>query len=234
MTAAIAPGHPLNVEISGTSTLRDLLEDGIYLLFLLRDGSAPSTGAEFNRRIDAFLSGYEEQALRLGKRAEAIGHVKYAFCALLDEIILSSDYPLRSEWEGMPLQLRLFGDHLAGEGFFDRLDELRGDPAQNVEPLEVFHTCLLLGFQGKYLLEGPERLSYLAHRVGQEILQVRGGKPDFAPHWRLPQRFQSFVRNELPLSLYLALLAVAAAGVFVAYRWLLGSEVARVLEMVAI
>jgi type VI secretion system protein ImpK len=120
--------------------------------------------------------------------------------------------------------VRLFGEHLAGERFFDRLDTLRMDPVANLEALEVFHTCLLLGFQGKYLLEGSEKLNYLVSRIGQEIVSARGGKPEFAPNWKLPQRFQQYVRHELPLWLFFAVLGVVAAGVFFVYLWLLDAR----------
>ncbi|HSC80420.1 MAG TPA: type IVB secretion system protein IcmH/DotU [Chitinolyticbacter sp.] len=232
MTAATAElAHPLTVETPTAPALRDLLEDGVYLLFLLRDGNAPNSSAEFNRRVDQFLVHYDKTARNFGKAGDQIEQGKYAFCALMDEIVLSSEFPLRDEWERMPLQLRLFGEHLAGEGFFDRLEMLRMDPGKNVEALEVFHTCLLLGFQGKYLLEGTEKLGYLTHRVGQEIQQVRGGKAEFAPNWKLPHRFQTFVRNELPLWLYFALLAVVAVSIFVVYRVLLGNQVDRFLGL---
>ncbi|UXY14575.1 type IVB secretion system protein IcmH/DotU [Chitiniphilus purpureus] len=230
MTEATAElTHPLAVETPAAPTLRDLMEDGIYLLFLLRDGNPPNSSTEFNRRVDLFLQQYDKNARNFNKPGDAIEHAKYAFCALMDEIILSSDFPIREEWERMPLQLRLFGEHLAGEGFFDRLEMLRMDPGKHIEPLEVYYTVLLLGFQGRYLLEGTEKLGYLIHRVGQEIQQVRGGKADFAPNWKLPHRFQSFVRNELPLWLYFALLAIVAVTIFIVYRVLLGTQVDRFL-----
>lgn len=213
----------ISVAASGPS-LREMLEDGVYLLFLLKDGNTPGSSVEFNRRIDQFLQQYERNARNFGKTPDAIGQAKYAFCALLDEIVLASGFALRDEWERMPLQLRLFGEHLAGEGFFNRLEQLRLEPARHIEELEVYYTCLLLGFQGRYLLEGSEKLGYLTHKLGQEIQQVRGGKADFAPNWQLPQRFQAFVRHELPLWLYFALLALAAAAIWGTYHWLLGRQ----------
>lgn len=219
------PSRPVAVATHAAPTLRGLLEDGIYLLFLLRDGNAPETLGTFTQRIDGFLADFERHARNFGKPGEAIEHAKYAFCSLLDEIILASDFEIREEWERMPLQLRLFGEHLAGEAFFERLETLRIDPARNIEALEVFQTCLLLGFQGKYLLEGEEKLAYLTHRVGQEIRQVRGGKAEFAPHWKLPHRFPAYIRNELPIWLYFALLAAVAAAMVLAYDALLDNRI---------
>lgn len=204
-------------------SLKDLLEDGIYLLFLLQDGNAPNSSVEFNKRVDQFLAQFEKNARNLGKPPEAVSDAKYAFCALMDEIILSSDYSIRGEWERAPLQLRAFGEHLAGDRFFDKLDILRTDPIANIETLEVFHTCLLLGFQGKYLLEGVEKLNYLIGRLTQEINNARGGKSEFAPNWKLPQRFQQYVRHELPLWLFYSLLSVAGVCVFLLYFALLGN-----------
>lgn len=229
MNQAVTETHPLSITKPSAPSLRELMEDGIYLLFLLRDGNSPSSASEFNRRVDHFLAQFDKNARNFNKDGAGISEAKYAFCALMDEIILSSAFSLRDEWERMPLQLRIFGEHLAGEGFFDRLEILRRDPTANIEALEVFHTCLLLGFQGKYLLESQEKLGYLSARVGQEIVQVRGGKAEFSPNWKLPQRFQAFVRHELPLWLYFALLALVGAGIFITYRILLAQDLSKVL-----
>jgi len=214
-----------------TTNLSGLLEDGIYLMFLLRSGNAPQSTNEFVKRIEAFLAEFDRQARALDKPPHAINDAKYAFCALVDEIILSSTFAIRDEWERAPLQLRLFGEHLAGERFFEKLDTLRSDPEKHIETLEVFHNCLLLGFQGKYLLDGPEKLSYLISRINQEIQHAHGGKAEFAPNWKPPQRFQQYVRNELPLWLFFALLCVVAAVVFTTYTWLLDSDVGQLTRL---
>lgn len=226
-----ADAQSFAVEAAAPPTLRDLLEDGIYLLFLLRDGNAPETPGEFNQRLDQFLDQFERTARNFGKSTEAVQEAKYAFCALVDEMILSSDFSIRPEWEQMPLQLRLFGDHLAGEAFFDRLDALRSDPAKHIDALEVYYTCLLLGFRGKYLLEGVEKLAYLVHRIGQEISHVRGSKAEFAPNWKLPHRFPAYVRNELPIWLFYALLGLAATAVFISYRAVLDGQVTNLFGL---
>jgi type VI secretion system protein ImpK len=214
-----------------TLSLKDMMEDGIYLLFLLQSGNPPQTIGEFNKRIEQFLTQFEKHARNLGKPPQAVSDARYAFCALMDEIILSSEFSIREEWERAPLQLRMFGEHLAGDRFFDKLEMLRADPGANIEVLEVFHTCLLLGFQGKYLLEGTEKLNYLISRVHQEIMHARGGKAEFSPNWKLPQRLQQYVRHDLPLWLFFALLAVVGVLVFSVYLWLLDSAAVQLKEL---
>lgn len=233
MTAATLSTPQANpLATPAAPSLKELMEDGVYLLFLLRNGNPPATQAEFNRRVDGFLSTFEKNARNFNKAPEAIHDAKYAFCALMDEIMLSSDFAIRDDWERAPLQLRLFGEHLAGEGFFDKLETLRLTPDKNVETLEVFHTCLILGFQGRYLLEGTEKLNYLITRLGQEIAHARGGIPEFAPHWKLPFKFNDYVRHELPLWLYFALLSFVAVVIFLLYHWILGGQSDRLTNAV--
>ena len=211
--------------------LKELLEDGIHLLFLLRSGTPPNSAPAFNQRVDAFLERFERDAASFGKPLGAIEDCKYAFCALLDELILNSEFAIRDAWEREPLQLRLFGEHLAGEGFFDRLETLRLEPQRHIETLEVFYTCLILGFQGKYLLEGEDKLGCLTARIGQEIVSVRGGKPGFAPHGRPASRLQAPAPRELPLWIFHALLALVALVLFLAFTFLLKSRTGELEDM---
>ncbi|WP_005032963.1 type IVB secretion system protein IcmH/DotU [Holophaga foetida] len=228
MEATLSPAE-INQELMGTSApeappLKDLMEDGIYLLFLLRSGTTPHSAEEFNRRVDAFLAQFERNAANFGKSASAIQSCKYAFCALMDEIVLNSQFEIRDAWERSPLQLRLFGEHLAGDGFFNRLESLRLEPQKNLETLEVFYTCLLLGFQGRYLLEGEDKLGFLIARLGQEISGLRGAKPEFAPHWQPSFQFGDFVRHELPLWIFYTLLVLVAIVLFLTFTFVLRSQ----------
>jgi type VI secretion system protein ImpK len=223
------PAVPSQSAVSEAPSLRDLLEDGIYLLFLLRDGNAPASADDFNRRIDSFVADFSMKAEKAGKRPMLVKHSLYAFCALLDEIVLASGFPLRDEWARTPLQLRLFREHLAGEGFFNRLEVLREEPAENIEALEVYHTCLILGFQGKYLLKGTEKRDYLMRHLGQDIQKIRGKKAEFSPNWKLPHRFENYVRFEMPLWAWLALMALVVAIVFGVFRYLLDRQFAALL-----
>lgn len=206
-------------------TLLDLLEEGIHLILLLRNGSTPRNSARFNDELDRYLQHYASRARAHGKTDAAIEHVRYAFCAVLDELILSSDFAIRGEWERMPLQLRLFGEHLAGEGFFERLAHLRLAPGENLEVLELFHMALQLGFRGRYLLEEGDKLDYLKRGLKDEIERLRGEPRQAAAHWQLADSPVAPPRRILPLRLYLALLVAVTVAFFGTYRWLLARQV---------
>ncbi|MFM0003315.1 MULTISPECIES: type IVB secretion system protein IcmH/DotU [Paraburkholderia] len=180
-------------------SLLDLLYDGFFMLFLLKNGREPGDAQEFSQRIQQFLGDFERGAKKLNASAEDVYASKFAFCAAIDESVLSSTFRIRTEWERRPLQLVLFGEQLAGEKFFQYLEECRAQGAARLQSLEVFHMCLLLGYQGKYLLEGPEKLAYLTARIGDEIAHLKGKRAQFAPHWPLPDQVAHRLKREVPL-----------------------------------
>ncbi|GHA82284.1 type IVB secretion system protein IcmH/DotU [Cognatilysobacter bugurensis] len=196
---------------SSARSLLDLMSDGFYLLMLLKRGQLPASEASFAESVQRFLDGVERGAVKLGIASEDIYAAKYAFCAVVDEAILSQPSALREEWECRPLQLRLFGEHLAGEHFFDRLEQLRAQGAPRLASLEVYHYCLLLGFEGKYRLEGPEKLGYLTARLGDEIAYLKGRRAPFAPHWAPPDKVVHALRRVVPV--WAPAVAMAALGV---------------------
>lgn len=228
---SLGPAHAA-VPPSGAATPRSLVElmaDGFYLLMLLKRGQLPSSESSFVASIQRFLEGVERGAAKLDIAAEDIYAAKYAFCAAVDEAMLGQPSSLREEWERNPLQLRLFGEHLAGEHFFDRLEELRAQGAPRLPSLEVYHYCLLLGFEGKYRLEGPEKLGYLVARLGDEIVYLKGKRTGFAPHWAPPDRVTHALRRVMPLWAPLALFAVLGLGAFFTLHTMLARDTAKQL-----
>lgn len=205
-------------------TLQDLMADGFYLLLLLKRGQLPADGESFVSTVQKFLDGMERGAVKLGISAEDIYAAKYAFCAAVDEAILSQPSHLQEAWERNPLQLRLFGEHLAGEHFFDRLEELRRQGAARLPSLEVYHYCLLLGFEGKYRLEGLEKLGYLTARLGDEIIYLKGKRHGFAPHALPPDNVRHSLRRVVPLWLPAALVAGFGLLGFFGLRTYLGHQ----------
>ncbi|MCT9123120.1 type IVB secretion system protein IcmH/DotU [Cupriavidus gilardii] len=191
-------------------TLLDLLYDGFFMLFLLRNGQPPDSAENFLAKVRGFLDEFDRGAKRLHVSADDVFDAKYAFCAAIDETILASDFAIRADWERRPLQLVLFGEQLAGETFFTKLEALRAQGAPRLQALEVFHMCLLLGFRGKYILEGPEKLSYLTARLGDEIAAIKGKRAPFAPHWPLPDKIAHTLKRETPLWIFGAVFALIA------------------------
>jgi type VI secretion system protein ImpK len=152
---------------------------------------------------------------------------KYAFCATVDELILMSQFKVRDAWQRQPLQLQFFGEQLAGEQFFVKLETLRREGAPRIQILEVFHMCLLMGFQGKYLIEGSEKLNYLTARLGDEIAHLKGSRATFAPHWAPPDQVTNRLKNEVPLWVIASVFALLGLLAFTGLRWQLSRSTER-------
>lgn len=210
-------------------TLVDLMYDGFYLLFLLKNRNPPQDAAVFTERVKDFLDKFEREAKKLQVSPDEIYAAKYAFCAAVDETVLASQFNIRSSWERQPLQLVFFRDQLAGENFFVMLESLRQQGAARLQALEVFHLCLLLGFQGKYLLEGPEKLGYLTSRLGDEIAHLKGKRAQFAPFWMLPDQIKHLLKNEIPLWIIVSVFALVGVLAFLGLDWLLTRETEQAL-----
>lgn len=215
---------PAGVAPDADSSLLDLLYDGFVMLFLLKKKQQPATTEQFLTGIRNYLGEFERNARKLDATAEQIHAAKYAFCATVDEFVLSApEFTIRSEWERRPLQLTLFGDQLAGENFFNMLEVERAHGAARIQTLEVFYMCLLLGFQGKYAIDGTEKLAYLTARVGDEIANARGKRTPFAPHWPLPDLISHSLKREAPQWVVAALFALIGLLGFIGLSAHLGS-----------
>ena len=91
------------VEHDGNKTLVDLLYNGFYLLFALRNGQLPQDAAAFANAVERYLDEFERSAKKLNKSTEDIYAAKYALCAAVDETVLAEAADIRDEWGRRPL-----------------------------------------------------------------------------------------------------------------------------------
>lgn len=210
------------------ANLIDLLHDGFYLVFLIRNRYIPADANAFREKVLELLNRFEQQAKRLQFSADDIHDAKYAFCALIDETIATQQdiayFNLQNTWLISPLQLSLFGSQLAGYRFFEMLEQLRSRGKERLAALEAFHYCLLLGFQGKYRLESVESLNHLVARVGDEIDYLKGKKAAFSPFAAIPDHIKHIIHHELPFFWILIFLLIFAVLTFAGLKFMLSNQ----------
>ena len=94
---------------------------------------------------------------------------KYPLVALADEVALNTDWSGRDDWEEELLEQHFFGTAIAGEEFYNRLQEV--GPEED-DLAEIYFLCLSLGFQGGYRSRAGERRSLqqsLYSRLGDRV-----------------------------------------------------------------
>jgi type VI secretion system protein ImpK len=158
---------------------------------------------------------FEQEARDGGFSAADTEASVYAMVAFLDETVLNAAGPAREAWVSMPLQLQLFGQNVAGEEFFIRLDKMRRERDTRVEALEVYYCCLAFGFGGALRLLGPERLQSLLGEVERDVAAVRGtSKRALAPHAMRKDEGDDSVAAGIPVWITLAAFVVAVTLVW--------------------
>ena len=143
--------------------------------------------ATFRAHIRGLITAANQDALALGYDRHLVKLAVHALIAFLDESVLNSPQPMFADWSRQPLQEEVFGEHRAGETFFQNLRELlaRDDSQDLSDVLEVYALCLELGFRGRYSMGDAGELRYLQESARQKIERVRG-RGTLSPLWAPP------------------------------------------------
>jgi len=142
-----------------------------------------SDSVVFRRRICEALQDAQKQATVSGYSAREARHAEFAVVAFLDETILGLKDPAREVWAKQTLSVQLFGEANAGEVFYHRLEELKGQTESSnlADVLEVYLLCLLLGFEGMHCGATRSEATLVAQRLRSRIDSIRGSDYNLSP-----------------------------------------------------
>ncbi len=193
--------------------------------------------AAFRHFILEGLKSADGEARRQGYAGEDIKLAIFAVVAFLDESVLNLRAPVFADWPRRPLQEELFGHHVAGEVFFQNLQQLLGktDSHDLADLLEVYHLCLLLGFAGRYSLAGRGELKGFIDGTADKIRRIRGPERPFSPYPLLTTGSVQVAIDPWIKSLIIgaAACAVLALVLFVSYKLMLSSGVSSLADLAA-
>lgn len=211
------------------------LQETFTAIARLRTNRASAADAEsFRAHVKQLLATADGDAKRAGYAPEDVNLAIFATVAFLDESVLNSSQPMFADWPRRPLQEELFGGHMAGELFYQYLEQLlrRPDSEDAADVLEVFQLCLLLGFRGRYSHTDPSALHRLTTETQAKIARIRGPLGRLSPHWKplddeaIPRSRDPWLR---PLAAAAGVALVLALGLYVGFRASLSGGDARVI-----
>ena len=200
----------------------------------LRTGRQAVADAEaFRAHVKQLLATADGDAKRAGYAPEDVNLALFATVAFLDESVLNSNQAMFADWPRRPLQEELFGGHMAGELFYQYLEQLlrRPDSEDVADLLEVFQLCLLLGFRGRYSHTDPSALHRLTSETAAKIARIRGPAGRLSPHWKpiddeaVPRSRDPWLR---PLAAAAGIALLLALGLYAGFRTSLSGGASRV------
>lgn len=208
--------------------VNEVTRDALSTVGQLRSAEELALGepTALHSRLRSLITDAMRTAATLGFARHDVQDIGYALTALVDEVIMLKGGQLRDYWAAHMLQLELFSEATAGQGFFDRLQVLQSDPSR-IEVLKVYYLVLLFGFQGKYRVRGGEiELGDLTDRVRDAIRRSGVHKEtELSPRGRRPDsRATGLGSNRSLVYAALGVLGVALL-VYVGMAWSLSAKV---------
>jgi type VI secretion system protein ImpK len=206
-----------------------LFQECLTAIVRLRSNRQQLTDAESFRyhMREALKSAAQEAKNRAGYTGDDIRMATLAVAGFLDESVLNTRNPLFADWPRKPLQEELFGIHMAGEVFFQNLQQLLGrqDSADLADLLEVYYLCLLLGYTGRYSGSRGGELQSIMAATADKIRRIRGDSGPLSPAWAPQGEVVQVAKDRWLRTLLIAAVAcfVLTLILFISFKLSLGS-----------
>lgn len=129
---------------------------------------------------------FEKRALATGLDTRSLRAARYALCATIDDLVLSTPWGSTSTWAAQSLTSVFHNEVSGGERFFDILQDMEKDLGRHSPVVELMYLCTSLGFEGRYRVmpRGIAALTELRDSVYRTIRQRRGDfERELSPRW---------------------------------------------------
>jgi type VI secretion system protein ImpK len=142
----------------------------------------------FRMQMEEAVKIADREAKQRGYSAESVRLAVFAVVAFVDESVMNQRTEVFADWAREPLQLKLFGVHVAGEIFFENIQRLlvQADHPELADLLELHQLCLLLGYRGRYGTGSHGEVRTIIEALAERIRRIRGPLGELSPAWRLP------------------------------------------------
>ncbi|MEM6486931.1 MAG: type IVB secretion system protein IcmH/DotU [Pseudomonadota bacterium] len=229
----LAPGSGVHDQVLGaTATGFNPLNAAASTLFALtariRNRATHRDPESLRASVLAEVRAFGDRALNEYKLpAPEIRYARYAICATIDDVVLSTPWGPRSSYAQATLVSHFHRETKGGQMFFKLVETARAEPAKYKNLLEFLYVCLSLGFYGELrrMQDGAARHTALRSEIASLIRGQRGkAETDLSPRWRgiaLPHRVLSAFA---PIWAIMGATAVLLALLFLAYFYLLSNE----------
>ena len=149
-------------------------------------GRGPEVDQLRRGMVDA-VRDFEAQALATGLDTRSLRAARYALCATVDDVVLSTPWGATSSWPQQTLTSMFHNEVTGGERFFEILEQMQRELSRHAEVVELMYLCTSLGFEGRYRVmpRGVAALTELRAGIYRAIRTRRGDfERELSPTWR--------------------------------------------------
>jgi type VI secretion system protein ImpK len=176
--------------------------------------------------VDAIRE-FERQALQTGLDTRSLRAARYALCATVDDLVLSTPWGAASSWTAQSLTSIFHNEVSGGERFFDILEQMQRDLGRHSEVVELMYICTALGFEGRYRVvqRGPAALAELRDGIYRTIRQRRGEfERELSPHWRGLDTVYRPLSRRIPIWIIATATVGLACVIYLIFNFLLAAQ----------
>ena len=199
-----------NLPTAGSTSLLDLVSAILSLAARLKVSVSYGPVDELKQKLAKQISEFESKAIASGISQEHVRMASYSLCSFLDETIQNTPWGAQSNWGHQSLLILFHKEAWGGERFFQLLEQLVKQPAQNLHLLEFCYVLLSFGFEGKYRLINNGLNDLERHRLElyQLIQRVKGDYPvELSPRWQGQQPAKTALMSQVPLWVFASIAA---------------------------
>ena len=197
------------------------------IIRIASDRAQPPDPEKLRNAMIKAIRRFESDAVATGLDTRSLRAARYALCATIDDMVLSTPWGSQSSWAQQSITSVFHNEVIGGDRFFDILEQMQADLGHHAPVVELMYLCTSLGFEGRYrvLPRGVAALTELRDGVYRTLRQRKGDfERELAPHWKGEDAGARSLANRVPLWMRgVATLAIAGA-MYMAFSFLLAGQ----------
>ncbi|HSU24911.1 MAG TPA: DotU family type IV/VI secretion system protein, partial [Pyrinomonadaceae bacterium] len=92
-----------------------------------------------------------------------------------------------------------FGEHLAGNKFFEKLGAMVKQVDVTADAVEIYYVCMLLGFKGRYAVYEKDKLLQIMQETANALVKAGKIRPvELSPHWLANDQPEPVKQRKMP------------------------------------
>jgi type VI secretion system protein ImpK len=184
----------------------------------------PPNVDQLRRGMVEAVRAFEKDAMATGLDTKSLRAARYALCATVDDVVLSTPWGATSAWPQQTLTSMFHNEVIGGDRFFEILQQMQSELSRHAEVVELMYLCASLGFEGKYRVmpRGIAALTELRAGIYRAIRTRRGDfERELSPQWRGLETGYKPLGQRIPLWAIALGTVVLACGIYMAFNFAL-------------